>query len=79
MLTLTGSKVNVPRGAVMKANKLWVVLILTLMVNGGAFLGFGQVSAGSIARSIECRHWIAHAAEMMRGSMFRGRSSPANY
>lgn len=63
----------------MKANKLWVVLILTLMVNGGALLGFGQVSAGSIARSIECRHWIAHAAEMMRGSMFRIGSSPANY
>lgn len=63
----------------MKARQLWVVLVLTLMVNGGALLGFGQASAGSIARSIECRHWIARAAEMMRGSMLRIGSSPANY
>lgn len=63
----------------MKAKKMWVILILTLMVNGGALLGFGQASAGSIARSIECRHWIAHAAGMMKGSMLRVGSSPANY
>ena len=79
MVTLTGSKIIVSREAVMKAKKLWVVLILTLMVNGGALLGFGQASAGSIARSIECRHWIAHAAEMMRGYMLGIGSSPANY
>jgi hypothetical protein len=61
----------------MKADKLWIIIILTLMINGGALLGFGQASTGAIARSIECRHWIARTAEMMKGSMLGVGSSPA--
>ncbi|MGY2181492.1 hypothetical protein [Pseudomonas agarici] len=49
---------------------------MTLLINGGSFLGFSQISTGGIARSIECRQWIARATEIMKGSMLRIGSPP---
>lgn len=44
----------------MKGVRLWVIAILAFMTNGSSLLGIGQASAGSIARSIEANHNMAH-------------------
>lgn len=45
---------------------IWVTAGLAMMINGSSLLGIGQNSAGGVARSIECRHGIAHAIERAR-------------
>ncbi|MGE8188587.1 hypothetical protein [Pseudomonas sp. NPDC086278] len=45
----------------MKGGKLWVIAFLAFMTNGASLLGFGQASAGSVARSIEANHNMAHS------------------
>ncbi|RON40844.1 hypothetical protein BK666_25450 [Pseudomonas frederiksbergensis] len=44
----------------MKGSRLGVIAFLAVMTNGSSLLGMGQGSAGSVARSIECNHSIAH-------------------
>ncbi|MCP1495744.1 hypothetical protein J2Y86_000451 [Pseudomonas migulae] len=44
----------------MKGVRLWVIAFLAFMTNGSSLLGIGQASAGSIARSIEANHNMAH-------------------
>lgn len=50
----------------MSGGKLWVTAGLAVLINGGTLLGVGQGSVGGVARSIECRHEIAHAIERSR-------------
>ena len=50
----------------MSGSKLWVTAGLALAINGGSLLGMGLGSVGGVARSIECRHEIAHAIENAR-------------
>ncbi|WP_434601075.1 hypothetical protein J3P91_16165 [Pseudomonas sp. Z4-7] len=40
--------------------KFWVIAFLAFITNGFSLLGLGQASAGSLARTIECNHNIAH-------------------
>ncbi|MBK5354314.1 hypothetical protein JFU37_17620 [Pseudomonas sp. TH41] len=47
----------------MKGGKLWVIAFLAFMTNGASLLGIGQASAGSVARSIEANHNMAHNIE----------------
>ena len=47
----------------MKGGKLWVIAFLAFMTNGASLLGIGQASAGSVARSIEANHNLAHNIE----------------
>jgi hypothetical protein len=47
----------------MKGRKLWVIAFLAFMTNGASLLGIGQGSAGSVARSIEANHNMAHNIE----------------
>ena len=47
----------------MKGGKLWVIAFLAFMTNGASLLGFGQGSAGSVARSIEANHNLARNIE----------------
>lgn len=57
----------------MSGGKLWVTAGLAVLINGGSLLGVGQGSVGGVARSIECRHEIAHAIERSRAqSMVAG-------
>ena len=44
----------------MKGHKFWVLAILAFMTNGASLLGFGQGSAGAVARSIEANHNMAY-------------------
>ena len=50
----------------MSGTGIWVTAGLAMMINGSSLLGIGQNSVGGIARSIECRHEIAHAIERSR-------------
>jgi hypothetical protein len=47
----------------MKGVRLWVVAFLAFMTNGPSLLGFAHGSAGSVARSIEANHNLAHNIE----------------
>lgn len=47
----------------MKGVRLWVVAFLAFMTNGPSLLGFSHGSAGSVARSIEANHNLAHNIE----------------
>jgi hypothetical protein len=40
--------------------RFWVIAFLAFITNGFSSLGLGQASAGSLARTIECNHNIAH-------------------
>ncbi|WP_434657181.1 hypothetical protein J3P96_11515 [Pseudomonas sp. R3-56] len=40
--------------------RFWVIAFLAFITNGFSLLGLGQASAGSLARTIECNHNIAH-------------------
>ena len=44
----------------MKGVRLWVIAALAFMTNGASLAGIGQGSAGSVARSIEANHNMAH-------------------
>ena len=44
----------------MKGVRLWVIAVLAFMTNGASLAGIGQGSAGSVARSIEANHNMAH-------------------
>ena len=44
----------------MKGVRLWVIAVLAFMTNGTSLAGIGQGSAGSVARSIEANHNMAH-------------------
>ncbi|WP_339488102.1 hypothetical protein [Pseudomonas rhizophila] len=44
----------------MNRSKFWVIAFLAFITNGFSLLGLGQASAGSLARTIECNHNIAH-------------------
>lgn len=44
----------------MKGVRLWIIALLAFMANGSSLLGIGQASAGSVARSIEANHNMAH-------------------
>lgn len=55
---------------------IWVTAGLAMMINGSSLLGIGQNSAGAVARSIECRHGIAHAIERARSERMAVVSPP---
>lgn len=59
----------------MKRNKLWALVMLTLIINGGALFGFGTVTAGGLVRSIECKHWIARVAGISNASSLLSQPS----
>jgi hypothetical protein len=40
--------------------RFWVIAFLAFITNGFSLLGLGQASAGSLARTMECNHNIAH-------------------
>jgi hypothetical protein len=44
----------------MSRRRFWVIAFLAFITNGFSLLGLGQASAGSLARTIECNHNIAH-------------------
>ena len=48
----------------MSGTQLWIVTFLTIITNGFALVGLGQMSSGGLARGIECKHEIAHNIEM---------------
>ncbi|RRV05552.1 hypothetical protein EGJ27_17190 [Pseudomonas sp. v388] len=56
---------------------IWVTAGLAVMINGSTLLGAGQSSAGGIARSIECRHGIAHAIERSQAEKSMATTLPA--
>ena len=57
---------------------IWVAAGLAVMINGSSLLGLGQGSAGAIARSIECRHGIAHAIERDRSERLAVANPPTS-
>jgi hypothetical protein len=57
---------------------IWVTAGLAMMINGSSLLGVGQNSVGGIARSIECRHEIAHAIERSRAEKLIAATPPQN-
>ena len=44
----------------MRGVRLWVIAVLAFLTNGASLAGIGQGSAGSVARSIEANHNMAH-------------------
>jgi hypothetical protein len=60
----------------MSGGKLWVTAGLAILINGGSLLGIGQGSAGGLARSIECRHEIAHNIERARAQKMVAGNPP---
>lgn len=50
----------------MKGSQLWVIAFFTVITNGFSLVGLGEASSGGLARSIECKHSIAHGIEMAR-------------
>lgn len=63
----------------MSGTGIWVTAGLAMMINGSSLLGIGQNSVGGIARSIECRHEIAHAIERSRAQRLIVANPPEKF
>ncbi|MCK1789262.1 hypothetical protein [Pseudomonas violetae] len=61
----------------MKGVRLWVIAFLAFMTNGAALAGIGQGSAGSVARSIEANHNMAHNIQTAKALGLLAGNPPA--
>lgn len=61
----------------MSGGRLWVIAFLAFLTNGSSLLGAGQGSAGSLARTIECNHNIAHNIQTAKALVLLAGNPPS--